>query len=81
MRNRFDALGERQLRNAQRLTDVQIFQVDLDERGQVLWQAGYFDIAHNVRDDAAADLDARRNIGIDEVQRYFLVNGAAGVDA
>jgi len=40
-----------------------------------------FEIGHDVLHHAAGELHARRNIGIDEVQRHLLVQLVGGIDA
>jgi hypothetical protein len=53
-----------------RVASLEVLQVDFNKGRQILRQAGYFDVVVDVRDVTATDLDARRDVGVDEVQRH-----------
>ena len=80
---RHDRHARRQLerRHVERVADVELRQVDLDELRQVLRQARDVELGHHVADDRAVDLHRRRDLGVDEVQRHLHVDLAVLVDA
>jgi hypothetical protein len=73
MQNERNALRQDQVLGVNRLGNLQILHVDFNEGRQIGRQARYFDLVHHVADDTAGELDARGDVGIDEVQRHLLV--------
>src|SRR6185369_16133075 len=76
-----DALRKLERRKVQRMARLQAREVHLDEFRQVLRKARDLELVHDVLDQAARDLHAGRDLGVDEVQRHahvdLLVRGHA----
>jgi hypothetical protein len=69
-----DALRQLQLLDVDRVADGEMAHVHLDERRQVVRQAGDVELVEHVVGDAALLLHAGRQLGVDEVQRHLHVD-------
>jgi len=81
MHDRLDALRHRELAHVNRMTDREVFQVDLDELGQVGRQTLDLDLVHRVIHQRRGQLDRRRDFLVHEVQRHLHVDLLVGGDA
>src|SRR5690606_12899922 len=64
-----------------RVTYVEIAQIDLNKLRQIGWQTGDVQLGNNVADNAAVQFDCRRDITVDEVYRHFDVNLLGRINA
>ncbi|MNN56314.1 hypothetical protein D3C81_1712360 [compost metagenome] len=76
-----DAHGQLDVGQVDRSASQDVGQVDFDELGQSLRQAGDFQFGRHVADDGARQLHGRRDFSVHEVQRHLGTQGLVGVDA
>ena len=70
-----------QVADVQRVTDVDVRQVNVDEFWQLAWQARNFDFVGYVADGRAVQFDCRGNVSVREVQGNFHVDSLLSVNA
>ena len=79
--NEFNAFRQLDFRQVNCMADFQITQINFNELRQIFRQAADFCFVHGVCYQTAADLDARSNLFVDEVEWHLDVNLLGGADA